>query len=671
MGTVMENKLLSAFKVFDLNGKGTLDKEELTSICQQLDPTIWTSEKVDAVFESLDKQKTGSIDYAAFAVWMTSGAGDMKGAFNSNDDISKLPGERLADGDKTDFGVDKIGSYLNNALDIKPEHYATPKASSKLTWLQEIVNLVDPAQNPGGFRICQNAVVARGAVGPLLGLAQMAQSDAVVIKALELLARTTFNNVEAAIEIVSHENFLNTFHKVLRQRELPEKLTVLQLAQAIAASSKAPKVNEMLPLVLGEVAPLLTHSIFMVLPRASFDIFVSISFSNPAAIVDHLSWAGVASWLSSNREEGKPDWMDKDNLTILACGLLAANVLALPAADLPNEEEQQLRQVVRERLQASNFLEFFVLAMEAAVAQREWPAHSGAYHSVSRLASMALILSDLGFRRELNRAVTPLTQAVEINPDECTTRMALRALRGLVQDFVCLEIFLTLSEFRSETLEVLHKAGDESEASDLLSYTTASENAIAAAQAAFELSECKNAPSVRSLAELFNAHIPMDGELSRTQLSQILCRVPIGPAKDVDASLSGDKTGKLDFAALAQRVYGTPTLLGWWPSLMEDTNSLWMAPAFQELNPPPLADLLFHFELGAKGMSGVGSDVILEEVLPAWKQTVEGELIEDLFAEIRGETLTFKEFGVWMWRYFHAVEKQRKDAERLALEGTP
>merc|ERR1711871_1047760 len=167
---------------------------------------MWSSERIDAVFKSLDKEQTGSIDYAAFAVWMTSGATDIKGAFTAADDVSKLPGERLADGDKTDFGLDKIGTYLNNALDIKPEQYATPKASTKLTWLQEIVNLLDPAQNPGGFRICQNAVLARGAVGPLLGLAQMAQSDAVVIKSLELLARTAFNNVESAVEIVSHEN---------------------------------------------------------------------------------------------------------------------------------------------------------------------------------------------------------------------------------------------------------------------------------------------------------------------------------------------------------------------------------------------------------------------------------------------------------------------------------
>lgn len=192
---------------------------------------------------------------------------------------------------------------------------------------------------------------------------------------------------------------------------------------------------------------------------------------------------------------------------------------------------------------------------------------------------------------------------------------------------------------------------------------------MAAAQAASELSECKNAPSVRFLAELFNEHAPMDGELSRHQLSQILCRVPVGPSKDVDASLSGDKACRLGFAALAQHIYGTPTLLGWWPSLMEDTNSLWMTAAFQELNPPSLADLLYYYELGAKGMSGVGSDVILQEVLPAWKQTVEGELVEELFAEIRGETLSFKEFGVWMWRYFLAVDKQRKDEERKALEG--
>jgi len=301
--------------------------------------------------------------------------------------------------------------------------------------------------------------------------------------------------------------------------------------------------------------------------------------------------------------------------------------------------------------------------------QQEWPAFSGAYHSVSRLASLALILARLGLRRQLAGVVAPLAKAVEINSDERTSCVALLALRSLVDDLCCLEKCLTLPEFRFDTLEVLHRSGDEKEATDLISCLAAGEDALASAQLTFDQArhDLRSPPSVELLAQLFNEHSPMDAELTRTQLLQILPRVPVGPTKDVEAGLSGSRMSKFGFSAFAQFIYGTPTLLGWWPSLMEDTNASWNEITFQALQPPPMHELLSYYELGAKGTSGVTSDVILLEVLPAWGLPVEGELVEDLFAEIRGDTpLGFKEFGVWMRRYFQAVDTERKQTESSA-----
>jgi hypothetical protein len=331
-------------------------------------------------------------------------------------------------------------------------------------------------------------------------------------------------------------------------------------------------------------------------------------------------------------------------------------------------DELEARQQIQERLGFGHFLEFFVLALEAAVAQREWPAHSGAFHSVSRLASVARILADLGFRRQLVGAVRPLAKAVEINPDARTTRLALVALRSLVEDLSCLEEFLTLIEFRSETLELLHKSGDEQEATDLLSCTVSGENALSASHAALAGSrgQLKNPPSVEFLARFFNEVSPMDGELTMDQLLRILPKIPIGPAKDVQASLRTHSTSStFGFAAFAQHIYGTPTLLGWWPSLMEDTNAVWNAQTSQEVQLPSVCDLLFYYEVGAKGAPGITSDAILHVVLPEWGQPVDGQLVEDLFAEIRGDTpLSLKEFAIWMRRYFLAVTEQNKQAER-------
>jgi len=668
----MENKLVSAFKFFDQKGTGKIEQDDLIAICKQLDPDTWNDEKVNNVLNTFDREKTGFIDYNEFSVWMTGGMLDAARVMDMYEvAAAKMPGDRLADGDTTDAGLDKIRSYLNNALDITPEMYATPKATTKLSWLRDIATLLDPTENPNGFRICQNALVERGAIGPLLGLAQKAQSDGVMIKSLEVLARTAFSNLEAASAVVQHADFFPMLNSVLTHGKQPAKLTALQLAQAVAASSRAPEVQAMLPKLLAEVAPLLNEKSFMVLPRAAVDVFISISFGAPAAIVEATSWSQITNWLAESIEAGRPSWLHQDNLTVLACGFLAVNVLALPTSPTAGEDELQARKQMRDGLCNSGFLEFFVLAAEAAVMQQEWPAFSGAFHSVNRLASIVPTLAELGFARKLVRLVAPLAKAVEISPDEHTTCLALLALRRLVEDLGCLEEFLTLAEFRVETLEVLHMSGDEPEATDLVSCITAGEDALAAAQQTFEHSkkDLRNPPSVQFLAELFNEHVPMDGEITKSQLLQILPRVPIGPANVVEGALSGSRfrSCQFSFADFAQNVYGTPTLLGWWPSLMEDTDAVWNQPTFQALQPPSLIDVLHYYELGAKGTSGVTSDVILHEVLPAWQQPVEGELVEDLFAEIRGDTpLSFKEFGVWMCRYFQAVElekQQKKSAE--------
>jgi hypothetical protein len=354
--------------------------------------------------------------------------------------------------------------------------------------------------------------------------------------------------------------------------------------------------------------------------------------------------------------------------------LLVTNILSLPARNPSSEDETEARQNLLDHLRSSSFLEFFVLAMRAAVSQQEWPAFSGAFHSVQRLTPLVSTLASLGFRRELVGVIAPLAQIVEVNLHERTMSAALLGLRSLIDDLSCLEEFLSLGQFRSEILEVLHKAGDEPEATDLTSRTIVAENALASAQATFEHSQghLKNPPGVKFLAELFNKVSPMDGELTPAQLLQTLPQVPIGPVADVQASLSGLKNCSFGFADFVQHIYGTPTLLGWWPHLMEDVSCMWNEPAFQDLQPPPLVELLAYFELGAKGTTGLTSDIMLHEMLPAWGKTIEGELVEDLFAEIRGDTpLGFKEFAVWMQRYFVAVAKQQKEAEAAELIHVP
>merc|ERR1719453_366236 len=158
------------------------------------------------------------------------------------------------------------------------------------------------------------------------------------MKSLELLARMAFGNAETAAAVTMNDDFVPTIHSVLASGKQPAKLSALQLTQAIAASCRADQAKEVFPKILAELAPLLADETFAVLPQATFDCLVSISFVTPAAIVDMVSWGDLASWLAENVELGRPAWLDAENLTVLACGLLAANILALPLSGVAVDE---------------------------------------------------------------------------------------------------------------------------------------------------------------------------------------------------------------------------------------------------------------------------------------------------------------------------------------------
>jgi len=148
-------------------------------------------------------------------------------------------------------------------------------------------------------------------------------------------------------------------------------------------------------------------------------------------------------------------------------------------------------------LSDSHFLPYFAECLEASVSRREWPNGTNAYHSPARMAQLAGVLAGLGYQRQLSPCVGSLTKAVEV-ADTQTTRTALRGLRRLCEDIVCLQEFLKLQEFRRETLCALHRSGEEPDATTLLSFAEEVELALVGAQAAYDesLIYTPNAPPV-------------------------------------------------------------------------------------------------------------------------------------------------------------------------------
>lgn len=554
-----------------------------------------------------------------------------------------MPGSRLPEGDTTDKGMDRLSVCLSKILEPKP-------ANTKKTWLEDIADLLDPTKNPGSFRMCQDAVVSREVIGPLCSLAQDAPIDSVRSLSLEVLARLCFGNGRAAVTVASHDGVLCMVRSALTNGQQPEQLSALQLAQAIAAGP-SPDVHAAVTQLVVEVAPHQSSSSSQVVSEAALDVLVSCSFHCPAQVATAVSWPLLAAMVSED-DTVRPSRLQADPLSVLTCGLLASNLLNAPASE--DEDSASAKTLMATRLADGHFIEYFLLATQAAAERREWPQGSCAFHSPKRLAAVVSHLSLNGYGPRLVGAVKPLAQIVESSPDEEATCQALRALHELCRDVSCLLELLGLAVFRSETLEALCSSGEEKDAVELASYLAGAENMLSAAQALLDASviHCAHAPSVSTLAELFARLAPLDSELDKEQVLELVRVVPLAPSAAVRASLSGAKALRFSFQNFAEHIYGAPTVCGWWPSLMEDTAALWGGLAVAH-RVPDLTVIVSLFELGAKGGTKVDGDVLLSEVLPAAGLPAQGDTIEGAFTEIVGEVpLDFPAFAKWLsWIY--------------------
>lgn len=577
----------------------------------------------------------------------------------------------LPAGNLTDKGLDRVNVCIKELLALSPEDYHQPKASNQRTNLDDIAELLDHQRNPGAYRICQDAVLDGLAVSPLLGLALKCANDAVCNKSVEVLARLAFGNARGAEAIASDPGFLEVIGSLL-QRSGPLRLAVLQLAQAVMASS-APVLAPVASEVVDHVAPLLGETTFQVLPLAALEVMISASFLCPERVALAVPASVLESMLAE--DESRPAWLPADSQHVLVCGLLATNVILV--SESVHDVGLGLSQRMSYHLGGGSFMETFACALEASAIKSEWPQGSGVFHSPGRLAHIVERLTRLGYHRRLVSAVPVLAQIVEVAPDKATTDAALVALRALSRDMECLKALLQLSDFRQSMLHVLCDSGEEVEAKELASYLITAEGVLESAQAILDEMNrfIPRAPGVHVLAELFSAFAPLDGELPAERLPEALRTVPIGPLAAVQASLSGGAPPRgFGFEDFTRHVYGTPTLLGWWPSLMENTAEAWeaalAAPGPSGFERPSLAQLVGLFEQGAEGKSTLGAATLLEQTLPSLGISPGRAAVEEAFARIRGqERLSQEEFGRWLGELYAglAVEECEEAAAAAAV----
>ncbi|OLQ02621.1 hypothetical protein AK812_SmicGene14509 [Symbiodinium microadriaticum] len=173
----------------------------------------------------------------------------------------------------------------------------------------------------------------------------------------------------------------------LADGSVPERLSALLLAQALAVAEAPPAVLEVLASEAERFLDLKDGSHgFAQLGEAALDVLASVSFSHPTAAIENLGWSKMAALL---QEGDSPPESGTEQLQVLVCGLLAANCLA--AGDGSEAEE------VHNRLASGSFFRLYAQCLAASVGREAWPQDSNTYHSPRRLARAASRLATLGF----------------------------------------------------------------------------------------------------------------------------------------------------------------------------------------------------------------------------------------------------------------------------------
>mmetsp|Transcript_8094 Transcript_8094/g.14925 ORF Transcript_8094/g.14925 Transcript_8094/m.14925 type:complete len:661 (+) Transcript_8094:71-2053(+) len=606
------------------------------------------SEDLEVCFNAADMDGDGLLNEGELDVFLTS-----------------MSGRELPAGNVSDLGLSDVQVCLSRILGLLPEEHGSAAANSMMPSLEAAAKLLAPAENPNAYRVCQNAFTERGAADPLLSLARHAPSDAVRAKATEVLVWLAFGNDAAAAAIATSPFFLPALDNGLKNELYPQRLTLLQLVQAVVASH-CEQVSTTVPALVHQIVPILTiHQPFQAIVEVAVDVLVSSSFHCPSYVAKAVSWPMLAAMLAEEADVDRPAWLPANPLSTLVCGLMCMNVVGELVS---NESDEAARRLLIARIDGGLFIEHFKMATEAAVARREWPLGSSAFHSPSRLALIASILAQNGYANRLASTVEPLAEFVGSSNDQAAVHNALRALLGLCRaDVDCLEKMLALTEFRSTVLTTMHISDAQPDATALYLFTAGVEQRFAESQVALQILQgyCYHAPSISDLAKIFIRFAPLDGELSAEQMLQALPLVPVGPAVDVRTAILGDgRPRQFNFYTYAEHIYGTPELLGLWPSLMEDSAATWKSSGTAACL-PELKDLVALFDKGANGSETIDADGVLREVLPTAGlpiSSTDDNVRDDLAALHCEGPFNLKEFVEWMCNFCAHVEQAEAEA---------
>lgn len=104
--------VLNTFKLFDRNGDGTIEREELQMVLKLLDPQQWTDAKVDQLLKGADRNGDGVVQYEEFIDWAFSNG---EGSQNMRQAVQELESPTSA------WGVAYKEALVSSVKPTKPK----------------------------------------------------------------------------------------------------------------------------------------------------------------------------------------------------------------------------------------------------------------------------------------------------------------------------------------------------------------------------------------------------------------------------------------------------------------------------------------------------------------------------------------------------------------------
>jgi len=62
-------RIIEQFRLFDQDGNGGIDKDEMAMVLQVLEPDVWTDKQIKKLFKQADLNKDGKIQIEEFVSW--------------------------------------------------------------------------------------------------------------------------------------------------------------------------------------------------------------------------------------------------------------------------------------------------------------------------------------------------------------------------------------------------------------------------------------------------------------------------------------------------------------------------------------------------------------------------------------------------------------------------